>query len=277
MNTKTSVPKPIRRSLLRKRVGKQFYRLKRHIKWFQESKNYAAKIASNNLTYLVFEHKSMLLRPLQGVDMIFQKNKITNLSLAIAEIDGLLIQPGEVFSLWYLVRNPKASRGYLPGLVLESGKVGYGIGGGLCQLGNLLYWMALHTDLEVVERWRHGYDVFPDINRKIPFGAGATLAYNHVDLMLKNTSKYAIQIRLWLSDTHLHGSFYRENPLDRSFKVIEKNHQFTQEWWGGYVRHNEIWREVTSKEGTVSEEMVTQNHAVMMYNPLIQAKGEASE
>lgn len=276
MNTKTSIPKPIRRSALRKRAGKQFYRLKRRIKWLRESKNYASTTVIDSLSHLIFEHKSMLLRPLQGVDMIYQKNKITNLSLAISKINGLVIQPGEVFSLWYLVGNPTASRGYLPGLVLESGKVSYGVGGGLCQLGNLLYWMVLHTDLEVVERWRHGYDVFPDVNRKIPFGAGATLAFNHVDLMLRNNSKNATQIKLWLTETHLHGAIYSDTPKKASYEVIEKNHQFTQEWWGSYVRHNEIWRVAKTGEDERTEELVTQNHAIMMYNPLIQASGEAT-
>nr|WP_241774663.1 MULTISPECIES: VanW family protein [Lysinibacillus] len=32
------------------------------------------------------------------------------------------------------------------------GEVKTGIGGGICQLANLLYWMALHTPLIVTER-----------------------------------------------------------------------------------------------------------------------------
>ena len=39
--------------------------------------------------------------------------------------------------------------------------------------------MTLHTPLQVTERYRHSYDVFPDADRKLPFGSGATCAYNY--------------------------------------------------------------------------------------------------
>lgn len=44
--------------------------------------------------------------------------------------------------------------------------------------------MVLHSELTVIERWRHSFDVFPDVNRTIPFACGATLSYNYVDLQL---------------------------------------------------------------------------------------------
>ena len=47
------------------------------------------------------------------------------------------------------------------------------MGGGLCQLANLLYWMALHTPLAVVERHHHSFDPFPDENRTLPSGRAA--------------------------------------------------------------------------------------------------------
>ena len=64
--------------------------------------------------------------------MIYQHNKVTNLRLAIAHLVGLLIRPGQTFSIWYLVGRPTTRKGYLPGLVLNQGKITNGIGGGLC-------------------------------------------------------------------------------------------------------------------------------------------------
>jgi vancomycin resistance protein VanW len=32
----------------------------------------------------------------------------------------------------------------------------------------------------------HGFDFFPDDNRKIPFGTSATVFYNYIDLRIKN-------------------------------------------------------------------------------------------
>ena len=51
---------------------------------------------------------------------------------------------------------------------------------------NLIYWMTIHTELTIVERWRHGFDVFPDAGRTQPFASGATCAYNYIDLQIRN-------------------------------------------------------------------------------------------
>ena len=70
-------------------------------------------------------------------------------------------------------------------MVLHYGSFQTGIGGGLCQLSNLIYWMTLHTPLTVTERYRHSFDVFPDSRRTQPFGSGATCSYNYLDLQIK--------------------------------------------------------------------------------------------
>lgn len=80
-----------------------------------------------------------------------------------------MVQPGETLSYWKLIGRPTYRKGYLDGVLLKNGTVQYGCGGGLCQLSNLIFWMTLHTPLEVKERHRHGYDVFPDSNRDPAF------------------------------------------------------------------------------------------------------------
>lgn len=267
-----SVEKPKNRSKLRLFLGKEYFILKRRISWFFRY-DLAKKKSKTKLPIIVKEHQSFLLRPLKNVDMYLQHNKTTNLELATNKINGIIIKPGESFSLWKLVGRPSRLKGYKDGLVLSNGQIGKGCGGGLCQLGNLIYWMTLHTPLTITERWRHSYDVFPDINRKIPFGSGATLSYNYIGLEIKNETKQVFQINTWVGETHLKGSICSEKELNEKFKVVEKNHHFESQWWGGYTRHNEIWKEKTNKNtGEITEELATQNHAIMMYNPLLEYK-----
>ena len=79
-----------------------------------------------------------------------------------------------------------------------------------------------------------------------------------------------IQLNLWLDKTHLHGEFRGAVELSKTYEVFERNHKFELQWWGGYTRHNQIWRTVTdSITNEQKEELITENHAVMMYNPLL--------
>lgn len=265
------VAKPKKRSELRKRLGKEWFCLKERKKWLFGKAKLSTQQEQNPLPFLVKEHQSFLLRKLKDVDMYLQHNKVTNLRLAIAPLNGIVIKPGETFSIWQLVGRPSKRRGFKEGMTLSNGQVKKGIGGGLCQLGNLIYWMAIHTPLTVTKRWRHSYDVFPDVNRKIPFGSGATLAYNYIDLQLKNNTTISFQLNLWLTDTHLKGCIRAEKELELHYNVFERNHKFQLQWWGGYTRHNEIWRTIENEQtGEIKEELITENHAIMMYNPLLE-------
>lgn len=226
-----------------------------------------------HLSHPIFKHSSTLLRKLKDVDMQYQVNKIKNLQLAIDKIDHVVIKPGQTFSLWYLVGMPTKRRGYLKGLVLNNGRIGYDYGGGLCQLGNLLYWIVLHSPLTVTERWRHGYDVFPDVQRKLPFGSGATLSYNYIDLQVTNNTSQDFQFKLHLSETKLHGELLSSKELEHNYEVYEEYHIMQQEPWGGYTRHNRLNRKITNGLDEVLEDTtITENHAIMMYEPFLEEK-----
>ena len=105
--------------------------------------------------------------------MQYQYNKITNLRLAAARrLDGVVLRSGGGrVQLLAADRTSLRRKGYLDGIVLSAGPpFRPGVGGGLCQMSNLIFWMTLHTPLTVVERYRHSYDVFPDCGRTQPFG-----------------------------------------------------------------------------------------------------------
>ena len=143
------IEKPIKRSQLRQKLGKEYFILKRKWKWFFVNQKYSGKSLDKDFKYSVFKHKSLILRPLKDVDMYLQENKRTNLKIAIAHLNEVEIKPNEYFSLWKLVGRPTERKGYLEGLVLKSGKIDKDIGGGLCQLGNLLFWIFAHSPLTV--------------------------------------------------------------------------------------------------------------------------------
>lgn len=270
MNTPQAAMKPIQRSQLRLFAGKRYFTWKRYWKWYTV-RNKVAKLRTHEiLSYEVMSHSTPLLRSLRNVDMVLQYNKITNLRLAIAKLDGLMVQPGETFSYWRSIGKPTKRKGYLDGMVLHYGGFHSGVGGGLCQLSNLIYWMTLHTPLTVTERHRHSYDVFPDEQRTQPFGSGATCSYNYLDLQLKNNTDQTYQLKLWLDDSHLHGEWRSGGKPLYEYEVYESDHRISLEPWGGYIRSNRISRKVFTRTGElVGDEGVTNNYALMMYSPLL--------
>lgn len=262
--------KSVHRSNIRARLGMDYYGMRRRFFWFR-MRSVMAKTRTSTLPYIHFRHQTPLIRPLKDVEMIYQANKIVNLRLAAQKLDGIVIKPGEVFSYWNLIGKPSKSKGYLTGMILKNGHVSYGIGGGLCQLSNLIYWMTLHTPLTVLERHRHGYDVFPDADRTQPFGSGATCFYPHVDLMIQNNTPWCFQLSVHVGEEFLEGAWFADTLPSCQYEIIEKNHMITAEYWGGYTRRNELHRRVLNMDGDLlHEELVARNDAIMMYAPFIE-------
>jgi vancomycin resistance protein VanW len=73
-----------------------------------------------------------------------------------------------------------------------------------------------------------------------------------------------------ITDSQLVGEWRTIAPDTRSYKVYEKEHWITQEYWGGYIRHNKIHRHVLNMNGDIiDDEFVSENHAIMMYEPFL--------
>ena len=239
---------PIRRSWLRLRLGKAYYTGKRYLLWCSPKYRWAKTRKEERLPCVQFSHATPLMRL------------------------SLILYPGETFSYWKRIGKPTARKGYKEGMVLFLGQIGGDIGGGLCQLSNLIFWMTLHTPLTVTERYRHSHDVFPDANRTQPFGSGATCAYPHRDLMIRNDTDRPYQLCLRVGETHLEGAWRSTEPPALQFRVIEKDARIDQASWGGYIRHNQLWREVYGLSGALLEEQyLCTNDAIMMYSPLLSA------
>ena len=216
----------------------------------------------------VKQHGSLLLRELDADRMHLQHHKVTNLRLAAARVDGLLIRPGETFSFNRVVGNCTRAKGYVDGMRLSDGIAESGVGGGICQLANLVHWMFLHAPLTVVERSEHSFDPFPDKGRVLPWGVGCSIVYNYVDLVVRNDSERTFQLLVGVGDRYLHGRLLADEAPDFSYKVEARGEQFLRRD-GQVFRRNEIWRRVIDRTSgiQVGEHLVTRNCALVVYEP----------
>ena len=235
---------------------------------FRAGKKFAKKRNKENFEHIWKSDSKVLLRELHGVDMQLQKNKVTNLLLASKKLDGIIVNPGEEFSFWNLVGNATKSRGYVEGLVISNSKMRVGIGGGLCQMANMVHWLVLHTPLEVTELHHHSDALFPDVKRRSPFGTGTSISYKALDYRFKNTSNSPIQIRVWLDDTFLHGEIRSTEKLDVKYKLVEEDHHFAKDEDGVFFRNSKVYRIKTDKKTKeeIAKELILDNHSKVMYD-----------
>ncbi len=260
-------------------LGASYRRARREVQWRRSGGDLRlARASEAGFPALVMTHETPLIRPLQGLDPQLQVNKITNLRLAIEQLDGRVIEPGQRLSFWYFVRAPTARRGFLPGLILDHGHMRGAVGGGLCQLTNLIYWMTIHTELTVVERWRHSHDVFPDAGRTQPFASGATCSWPSLDLQIENRTDTAYRLGLVLTATHLVGEWRAARPPMTSYEVYEAAHSISSDMPGVFIRRNLLRRKVFGLSGEqIDDEFVSENHALMMYPPFLSDRPAAPE
>ena len=241
------------------------------LRWWQDFSGKEIFCRARSEEYLpvvIKKHKSLIRRKLGDVDMALQENKAVNLALAAPCVSGILIRPGETFSLWHLIGRTTERRGYKEGLMIKSGKPASGIGGGLCQLSNLIHWIILHTPLQITEHHHHdGVDLFPDFGRQVPFGVGTSISYNYLDYRFKNNTRQTFQLLIYTDDKYLNAELRAEESLSVNYHIECRNEYFTCEN-GIFYRNGEIWRRCIDKtSGSLLEEnLLKVNHARVMYD-----------
>lgn len=124
-------------------------------------------------------------------------NRGVNIRLAMKNINGVILGPGDVFSFNDIVGERTAEAGYQEAHTYVGGKVVDGIGGGICQVSTTLYNSVLFTDLSVTERTNHYFPV-----HYVKLGRDAAVSFGTVDFKFKNTSKWPVKIEGWVTDNN---------------------------------------------------------------------------
>jgi vancomycin resistance protein VanW len=259
------------RHVLLYRMAVHAYRLRRRLRWRVEElsgRRTASVQAEERLPFRVKKHESRLLRQLGQSEMWLQHNKVKNLAIALQPIHGLLIRPGETFSFWRRVGPPTRERGFIEGMEISRGEARPGVGGGICQIANVLHWLVLHSPLVVTERSTHSYDPFPDQGRSIPYGTGCSVFFNYVDFQFHNPTPITFQLCLSLTDRFLVGDLRSSEQIALAYTVMEKDSAFSRVGELFY-RHNTLWRQVRERRTGrfLQEEFIKKNLVRVMYVP----------
>lgn len=116
-------------------------------------------------------------------------NQTHNAALALREIRGATIAPGEVFSFNQKLKGWTARDGYRKAPVSYNGQLIDSWGGGVCQTSTTLFNAALLAGCRVLER--HPHQFAPSY---VSPGRDAAVAYETVDLRFENPYPFPLQI-----------------------------------------------------------------------------------
>jgi len=147
-------------------------------------------------------------------------NRTKNLSLAADLINGIMINPDEIFSFNETVGPRTYDSGYRDALIISSGNFEPGLGGGICQVSSTLYNAVLLAGLEIVERHNHALAV-----AYVPLGQDATVAHGLQDFKFINNTAYPLHIRSLAKDGKLTINVYGNinyKPKVNVYNVIDK-------------------------------------------------------
>jgi len=87
------------------------------------------------------------------------RNRRHNIAVGAKTLNGILIEPGEEFSLLEALGEVDAEHGYKPELVIKGNRTIPEYGGGLCQIGTTTFRAALRSGLPITQRQPHSYRV----------------------------------------------------------------------------------------------------------------------
>ena len=122
-------------------------------------------------------------------------NRNTNINLVCKTIDGLMLQPGEVFNYNEYVGKRTAEKGYMEAGAIINGASGQELGGGICQVSGTLFHSVMKADLQVDERYPHTWP-----STYVDIGTDATVTWDGQNFQFTNNTAYPVAIHAYYKD-----------------------------------------------------------------------------
>jgi vancomycin resistance protein YoaR len=142
-------------------------------------------------------------------------DRITNITVGTATLNGFLIAPGQEFSAVDTIGYVTEEAGYAKEYVIKDNKSIKELGGGLCQIATTLFRMALNAGLPITERAAHRYVVSY-------YGPGldATIYGPHPDLRFVNDTGHYLLLQGRVEGTDLIFELYGQKD-NRQVSISE--------------------------------------------------------
>lgn len=131
--------------------------------------------------------------------------RVQNITVGAGSFHGLLIEPGQTFSMAEYLGDIDIDNGYAEAPVIYGGQTIEGVGGGICQVSTTLFRAAYNYGLPIVERHQHAYRVFyyerlanGNIDPGLA-GLDASVYVPVLDMKFKNDTPYWILMETYVN------------------------------------------------------------------------------
>ena len=142
------------------------------------------------------------------------KNRNENLRVACEKINGIVLQPGDIFDMNEALGPQTAENGYKSAGAIENGKIVSAIGGGVCQVTTTMYNAAIFAELKIVERHNHSLMV-----GYVPLGRDAAVAGTYRNLRFQNDTDYPVYIEAYIENNNVVCNIYGHEIHDEGHRV----------------------------------------------------------
>lgn len=116
-----------------------------------------------------------------------------NIKVLAEKMNGVIIQPGQTFSLNDFTGPRGTEQGYIESGIIENGRPGKAIGGGLSQFTTTFYNATYFAGLQQIEHQAHSYYI-----SRYPPGREATIFIPDIDFVVKNDYPTAVLVKtIW--------------------------------------------------------------------------------
>ncbi len=134
--------------------------------------------------------------------------RVQNIQAAAEKFHGLMIPPGETFSMASAIGDITLDNGFAEALIIIGGQTVKGVGGGVCQVSTTLFRAAFFSGFPIVERHAHAYRVYyyekvagNRIDTDLA-GLDATVFVPIVDLKFTNDTPYWLLMETYVSPSN---------------------------------------------------------------------------
>jgi vancomycin resistance protein YoaR len=135
--------------------------------------------------------------------------RVVNIHRIADIVRGVVIKPGETFSVNGYVGERTTAKGFVDAPVIYEGSFSHDVGGGVSQFATTFFNAALFAGLDFGEYQSHSIVI-----SRYPTGHEATISYPHPDLQIENPTPYGVLVWPTYTDTSITVHLYSTHYVD---------------------------------------------------------------